>query len=228
MGVGRMPFLTPARNAAGSSSDQACLAGGEQPAPYMESIGMKVCTKCGLSKPRSQFQKNPSMRDGLRSDCKACAALRFARYYGERAAEINITRKQRLRAMTEEERAEFNQQRRRDAEAERARYLLNIEHERARSRDYYARPESKKRHAEATARRRARNPKQFRARHAVKKAVLKGLIRPLPCFVCGEPAEAHHPDYDRPLDVVWLCRAHHRQAHMLARRRVSTSTTRIE
>lgn len=27
---------------------------------------------------------------------------------------------------------------------------------------------------------------------------------------------AHHPDYSRPLDVVWLCQAHHKQAHALA------------
>ncbi len=188
---------------------------------------MKVCTKCGLAKPRSEFQKNPSMRDGLRSDCKACAALRFARYYGERAAELNTARKRRLRAMTEEERAMFNQQRQRDVEVQRARYLLNAEQERARSRAHYAKPEVKRRHAEATARRRALVPKKFKARNAVKKAVLRGSIRPLPCFVCGEAAEAHHPDYDRPLDVVWLCRAHHRQAHMLVvRRRVSTPTTR--
>lgn len=34
------------------------------------------------------------------------------------------------------------------------------------------------------------------------------------CKDCSKP-EAHHPDYANPLDVVWLCPAHHKQAHAL-------------
>lgn len=35
-----------------------------------------------------------------------------------------------------------------------------------------------------------------------------------PCEVCGEdPAEAHHTDYLKPLDVMWLCRKHHNEWH---------------
>ena len=48
-------------------------------------------------------------------------------------------------------------------------------------------------------------------------AVAKGLIQPMPCLCCGEKAEAHHPDYSRPLDVVWLCPSHHKQAHAVSR-----------
>ena len=29
---------------------------------------------------------------------------------------------------------------------------------------------------------------------------------------CGKKAEAHHPDYDKPYEIVWLCRHHHRDA----------------
>jgi ribosomal protein S27AE len=39
------------------------------------------------------------------------------------------------------------------------------------------------------------------------------LIRQ-PCEVCGEKkVEAHHDDYDKPLDVRWLCPAHHAETH---------------
>jgi hypothetical protein len=39
------------------------------------------------------------------------------------------------------------------------------------------------------------------------------LIRQ-PCEVCGEKkVEAHHDDYDKPLDVRWLCKAHHTDVH---------------
>ena len=34
-----------------------------------------------------------------------------------------------------------------------------------------------------------------------------------PCEVCGEKAEAHHPDYSKPLDVRWLCKRHHMIEH---------------
>jgi hypothetical protein len=40
----------------------------------------------------------------------------------------------------------------------------------------------------------------------------------LPCLLCGEKAEAHHTDYDMLLDVIWLCPAHHKQAHAMARK----------
>ena len=44
--------------------------------------------------------------------------------------------------------------------------------------------------------------------------VKRGKVARLPCEVCGRsPAEGHHADYSRPLDVRWLCREHHRAAH---------------
>jgi hypothetical protein len=35
-----------------------------------------------------------------------------------------------------------------------------------------------------------------------------------PCLVCDAPStEMHHPDYDQPLLVLWLCRKHHLELH---------------
>lgn len=50
------------------------------------------------------------------------------------------------------------------------------------------------------------------ARCAVYRAERLGeLIRPYVCATCGAegPIEAHHEDYAKPLEVVWLCRACH-------------------
>jgi len=48
-------------------------------------------------------------------------------------------------------------------------------------------------------------------------AIKNGTIKVLPCLICGEKAEAHHHDYSRPLDVMWLCRTHHMEAHNLTK-----------
>jgi hypothetical protein len=58
-------------------------------------------------------------------------------------------------------------------------------------------------------------PHRKKANTAVARAVREGRLKKQPCWVCGEKAVAHHPDYDRPLDVVWLCQPHHKQAHAL-------------
>jgi hypothetical protein len=53
------------------------------------------------------------------------------------------------------------------------------------------------------------------ARDRVKMALEnKSLTRQL-CMLCGGTAEAHHNDYYKPLEVMWLCRKHHKQLHSL-------------
>jgi hypothetical protein len=64
-----------------------------------------------------------------------------------------------------------------------------------------------------------RDPRKERARNTLKRAVLQGRIkRPTTCPRCGGSKstadgrayiQAHHHDYDSPLDVEWLCAACH-------------------
>jgi hypothetical protein len=60
-------------------------------------------------------------------------------------------------------------------------------------------------------------PGRAKAQWAVSNAIRDGRLIRQPCLICGDKAEAHHPDYDAPLDVVWLCTLHHKQAHALVR-----------
>lgn len=66
------------------------------------------------------------------------------------------------------------------------------------------------------ARWRSQNPLAYWAHSATQSALRRGLIRRGPCEVCGaEKTDAHHIDYHRPLSsIVWLCRKHHRLAHL--------------
>ena len=58
------------------------------------------------------------------------------------------------------------------------------------------------------------HPKARWAHGCLQSAIRRGLVERQPCAVCGhERVDGHHPDYDRPADVVWLCRKHHKAAH---------------
>jgi hypothetical protein len=67
---------------------------------------------------------------------------------------------------------------------------------------------------------RAKHPDRRKAQSMVRYAITTGALVPWPvCEIptCNKKPEAHHPDYSLPLLVVWLCSAHHKQAHALAR-----------
>jgi hypothetical protein len=61
-----------------------------------------------------------------------------------------------------------------------------------------------------------RHPDQYAARLAVTKAIQRGDLIRQPCRECGDPnSQAHHHKGYQPehwLDVVFLCRVHHRAA----------------
>ena len=58
------------------------------------------------------------------------------------------------------------------------------------------------------------HPVKIGARVAVRAAKIKGQILQTPCEKCGNPdSQAHHPDYNKPLCVKWLCIACHQEEH---------------
>lgn len=60
----------------------------------------------------------------------------------------------------------------------------------------------------------ARNPQAVWAHACLRSALKRGLIEKAPCEVCGSAeVDAHHDDYDKPMDVRWLCRRHHQAEH---------------
>jgi hypothetical protein len=92
----------------------------------------------------------------------------------------------------------------------------NLAH-RVAARAQYAKTDAgKAAHKSALLRSRQKFPGKSRARSLLWKAIIRGKIKPHPCWVCGEKAHGHHPDYDRPLEVVWLCAVHHKAAHAAA------------
>ena len=49
-----------------------------------------------------------------------------------------------------------------------------------------------------------------RCRQILHYQIEHGRITPKPCEICGNPdTQAHHDDYQKPLEVKWLCKEHH-------------------
>ncbi len=81
-------------------------------------------------------------------------------------------------------------------------------------RERFKRPERKAKAIEYQRQRREKNPEKYKATTAVGNAIRDGRLKKQPCEVCGTgKVQAHHDDYEKPLDVRWLCRKHHLQVH---------------
>ncbi len=58
------------------------------------------------------------------------------------------------------------------------------------------------------------NRDRRRAHRMVEYALAKGNLVRRSCEHCSsQKSEAHHPDYSKPLDVIWLCRTCHGKVH---------------
>lgn len=63
---------------------------------------------------------------------------------------------------------------------------------------------------------------QIRAKNILNYFVEIGVLHRQPCIICAnENSQGHHPDYSKPLDVIWLCQKHHTQEH----KRIKTNTS---
>lgn len=52
------------------------------------------------------------------------------------------------------------------------------------------------------------------ARRRIEYLLSVGKIKRKPCEKCGDiPVHAHHEDYSKRDEVVWLCYQHHMEAH---------------
>lgn len=153
---------------------------------------MKTCSKCGVEKDISFFVKNKGCKDGTENRCLFCYKKYIEKYRSKNKNRINKYHKQ-YRAKNQSRVREIHKKYRR---SESARKLANIRNKGLRE----------------------KYPEKFKARAKLNYAIKMGRITRLPCSICGnEKSEAHHEDYSKPLDVVWLCRKHHYEHHSLSK-----------
>lgn len=149
----------------------------------------KTCFKCLKIKMLTEFYRHSAMSDKHLNKCKECT------------------------------RSDVNKRRQENLERIRAYDKLrdSMPHRIAARKEYAKTLEGKIAHARALKAQKLKFSNKYKARNTVNNAVRDGRLVQQPCLICGETAEAHHPDYSRPLDVVWLCDKHHREAHAIVK-----------
>lgn len=148
-------------------------------------MSSKTCFRCLQAKPLSAFYAHAEMKDGRLNKCIECTKADVRQ---NRLAKIDHYRS-------------FDRKR------------ANLPH-RVEARLAYQQTDAYRiSQALGNKRWQVANAIRRRAQTAVGNAVRDGRLHPLPCFVCGARAQAHHPDYSAPLAVAWLCESHHAQTH---------------
>lgn len=99
---------------------------------------------------------------------------------------------------------------------------LDVKKNRASKVDYYRKydleraklPDRAKAAAEISKRWRSQDARIMAAHNAVSRAVRSGRLKREPCERCGaEKSYGHHEDYNKKLEVMWLCQPCHKQRH---------------
>ncbi len=65
---------------------------------------------------------------------------------------------------------------------------------------------------------RNKNREKIRATDTLRYAIMKGTVKkPNACSICKSKEKmllhGHHPDYSKPLEVIWVCHKCHRKLH---------------
>ena len=178
---------------------------------------MYICTKCGEEKPKEQYSMILNRRkERVRNrQCKKCVS-EYKKAHYEANREKYLKRSKEQYWSDTEYWSKYNRDYREK----------NKEQISKRVREYTSDPEVRKRINQRFRKYRedAEYRKKERARGMVNKRVQSGkIIKPDKCSKCGKRGyvEAHHDDYDKPLDVTWVCKDCHINIHYSNERHIS-------
>lgn len=159
--------------------------------------GWHQCKRCGEHRPTDQFPKDQQCKRGVRSVCKLCV--------NARARELPVANRPKVPAICVVCSKHFMA------------VKWDVDHGGGKccSRDCVRSLGNMTENPGRFAKSKTYPAKAARrAYKLVNKALADGTITRRPCKECGSvDSHAHHEDYSRPLDVIWLCRTHHNQLH---------------
>ena len=202
---------------------------------------MKKCSICKIEKAESDFYKRTSGKSSLRPYCKICANEKNKKWKEKNPERQKTLKKEWIEKNKENylakqrEYARNNYAKNPEKEKERVKkwkeknperykeiyikcYKQNLEKNREkarrRSRNWYE--SNKEKALEYFKQNREKNKNKIKARYTLANALKNGkIMKSLNCDECKikEKLQAHHHDYSKPLDVIWLCTTCHAKVH---------------
>lgn len=150
-----------------------------------EKSATKICRNCQIHKPLTEYYTHQAMSDGHLNKCKDCVKRRIGKHRENNLERIQEYDRERGRTEKRKQKCRIYQKSHREETD-------------AAKKAWYQ-----------------RNRHKRRANSLVGWAIKHGFLKVHPCSVCGstEKVEGHHPDYSKPLEVIWLCGKHHKEIH---------------
>jgi hypothetical protein len=177
---------------------------------------MRTCRRCKVEKNDDQFGKLKCSKDGINPRCRQCCCESVKRANKSPSA---IAKKKIYVSEWQK------QNREKRLEQSRNWYRRNLDKAREMSLDatkkYFSTEKGKKNRTTRGSKWEKENPEKRRVHDRTMYAVKTGkLARPNNCSKCGcecKP-QAHHEDYSKPYEVIWLCAQchfyhHHKSKH---------------
>jgi len=162
---------------------------------------MRECTDCGAEAMEGRLM------------CRDCRCVRRKKLRDQNIDEYR--RKEREYNHANKEKVAKRNSTYREANREKHREYYKRSDAKRRAEGYFTSEQYRKINREYMREWRKKNKDRVNATARVAWAVMRGdLIRPQECK-CGstDRIEAHHEDYSKPLDVIWLCKRCHLAVH---------------
>ena len=178
----------------------------------------KFCHRCRRLLSVTSFRKNRSRKCGLTADCRECRSA-YERAYRKlpgKGTYERIKAKKEADPVYREERKVYERERQKRSLATNPAYhrrqlenaKRHFRQQRANNPVIRAADQARSKAAKL------KYPERVKARTQVYGALRNGTLIKLPCKVCDSPrSHAHHQDYNKPLDVEWLCAKCHGMEH---------------
>lgn len=190
---------------------------------------MKTCCTCKEEKGLENFSLRSNKKHYV-SECKICSAKRSNDWYWANKQRSLDSRKKYYEEHREESLAKWKERYERDKDRilKRSRELNKTlerrEKANARMREWNKKNPEKLREKQKIWL--EKNPEKRKAHQYVMWAIKLNVIqKPSECQHCGEckKIEAHHEDYEKPLQVLWLCKLCHEKEHCRIKNDVGSS-----
>lgn len=193
---------------------------------------MKECRRCDKIKPSNEFYARKSNSDGLYSYCKQCCRQDFRdRFQKNRETYLKkqlIYRTKRRHELNEKSKDYYKKNRnsvlkKANEYRKKNKKKISIREAISRISDKNRFEKNREKHLRWSKKNRdklneyqrqwyQKNKEKRRAHVILSRAIISGkIMRPKNCSECKKicKPDGHHLDYDRPLDVMWICRACH-------------------